>query len=222
MTTIRKRRQRKDAAYKTPERPKRTPLVDARECLALVSELWETSRFGSSRSGKDLMRSIATVLRKGDDLRGDELLPRVSRLLARAPVEERKDIAELFIYPVLLVHVYCAQAKRAHRAGREIEAWACIADAWRWSGLITAEGYLELNRSLIEKEFATKGALARHARNRKMREEVLEEYRRRRLEFRSMDRAAEELSKDDNKPAFRTVRKWIAEDEKRMRAAGKG
>ena len=68
-------------------------------------------------------------------------------------------------------------------------------------------------------EFSIRGANARHAENRAMKEHVFNWCDKNMLNFSSMDNAAEEVARKEVKVAFRTARSWIGQWKKERSAS---
>ena len=92
-----------------------------------------------------------------------------------------------------------------------------------WKNLARAEfylGYLTARISIATtSQHASKGAEARHAENRAMKEQVMQWLDDHRDKFPSMDATATAISKDVVPVQFRTARAWVSEW-KKLRSAG--
>jgi hypothetical protein len=119
----------------------------------------------------------------------------------------------------------CAEAYKLESTGnakdRDI-AWLHVAEAWTYVLNLFVESGISpgLNERSDLSAFAKKGADARHAENRALRQELLTWYAANKANFRSMDAAAEHAAGRIVPVKFRTVRTWIGAFNKQQ-SAGK-
>ena len=98
----------------------------------------------------------------------------------------------------------CVASKGAQESGEERVAWTYAADA-RTLASRMMEGYTALWAS--KEDFAKKGAAARHAENRSMKQQAIDAYKH--GNYASKDAAAEAISGKIVPVKYRTVRDWL-------------
>lgn len=129
------------------------------------------------------------------------------------------DLGQLYLMSIIAS--YCIQAIRAMDTGVEREAWAIMIDARYWMGaLYGIQGRRGEPVVPTVSDLARKGADARHAENRQLREFALKHYEQNRSSYRSVEAAAEAIAGRVVPVTQRTVRGWIAAYNKSKQSAG--
>ena len=115
---------------------------------------------------------------------------------------------------------YAVDAIKAEKGGDLLEAWRCTSKANYWLGITIGSWSIRNEQPRLMKEFARRGADARHVENRAMKQDVFKWLDANMDHFSSMDSAAEAIAKGVVPAKFRTARDWVGEW-KKIRAAGK-
>ena len=124
--------------------------------------------------------------------------------------------SEEFPHSMKIAMAFCIQSIKAFRDGRKDEAWAYACDTAIWTGntLAHAQSILSPNQRSELSENARKAALARHAENYEIANQIMEWFKDNHGSYSSLDAAAAAAQKIAP-TSFRTARKWVGKANKK-------
>jgi hypothetical protein len=114
---------------------------------------------------------------------------------------------------------YACQAMKAQKDNDMMTAWRYTSRCQYWLGIVVGTWSIRSHQDEPIKEFARKGAAARHAENRAMKQDVNAWLDANMRDFKSMDSAAETIARIVAPVKFRTAREWVS-DWKKLRSTG--
>ena len=125
--------------------------------------------------------------------------------------------SEEISYAMRICMAFSIQSYKAFREGRGGEAWSYAFDAAMWLGNVMAhaQSILISGQCRALSENARKAALARHAENHEISNQIMEWFKENHGSYRSLDSAAEAATKLAP-TSFRTARKWVGEANKKL------
>lgn len=190
-------------------------LPEAAVIFVALSKFWDEVSDHTGQDEGKFLEKIFNGMWEGNDT-GDEQ----ESILNNWSDDQPNEMQQLALIQASFTScAYAVEAMKAQRELKLLQAWRSISKSNYWLGIVIGTWSLRKNQPESIKDFAKRGAQARHSENRAMKREVFTWLDHHMVEYKSMDSAAEAIARNQAPVKFRTARDWISEW-KKLRPTG--